>query len=106
MRAGTLRHAVTIQNQTKTPDGIGGYSEEWVDLYTDARAAIWPKKMVEASETGRTVATITHNIRVRYFPDVDETCRVLFGTREFEIKSILNWEERDRYLDLICEEKL
>ena len=105
MRARSLRHIVDIQQIEKTADGIGGFSEEWVDLYAGTRAAIWPKKMVETNEAGKVTATITHQIRIRYASGIDELCRVLFGTREFEIISILDPEERHEILDLMCEEK-
>jgi SPP1 family predicted phage head-tail adaptor len=88
---------------TRTFDGMGGWTEEWSTLAT-VRAAIWPKKMVEQVEAGKRTATVTHQIRVRYLDGIDEECRVVFGDRVFEVISVLNVEERNRTLDLMCEE--
>jgi SPP1 family predicted phage head-tail adaptor len=94
---------VTVESMTRTSDGMGGWTEEWSILAT-VRAAIWPKKMVEQVETGKRTATVTHQIRVRYLDGIDEECRVVFGDRIFEVISVLNVEERNRTLDLMCEE--
>jgi SPP1 family predicted phage head-tail adaptor len=82
---------------------MGGWSEVWSTLAV-VRAAIWPKRMTEQVETDRRTATITHQIRIRYADGVDEECRVLFGDRVFEVVSVINPEERNRHLDLMCEE--
>ena len=39
-------------------------------------------------------------VLIRYRSDVDETCAVLKGTLQYEIKSIDNIEERSEYLEL------
>lgn len=103
MRSGQLRHQVDIQSMTRNADGMGGWSEEWTTL-ASVRAAIWPKRMMERVEGDKRTSTITHQIRVRYLDGVDETCRVMFGDRIFEVVSVVNPEERGRHLDLMCEE--
>lgn len=104
MRSGLLRHQVDIQSMTSTSDGMGGWTEEWATLST-VRAAIWPKRMVEQVEGEKRTANITHQVRVRYLDGIDEVCRVVFGGRIFEVISVINPEERNKYLDLMCEEK-
>lgn len=67
--------------------------------------AIWPVSSKESRENMRVGATATHNIRMYYRPGIDSTMRILFGSRSFEIKGIINPEEADIYLDLVCEEQ-
>jgi len=105
MRASTLRHTITIEKLVRTEDGMGGFLEEWTPLLEGVSAALWPKKGTEQVEQGQKMATLTHQIRIRYRDGVDETCRVKFKGREFEVISALNWEERNVFLDLYCEEK-
>ena len=57
MRAGTLRHRLTIQERSSTADAYGGQVETWTDLKT-VYGAIWPlrgqeylaNKQVETSQ--------------------------------------------------------
>lgn len=51
-------------------------------------------------------AEVTHRIRMRYLPGVRPTMKVFFGEREFEIESIINWQERNIDLQLMCKEKV
>ena len=88
---------------TRTSDGMGGWTESWATLAT-VRAAIWPKRMVEQVERDKRTATVTHQVRVRYMEGIDEECRVKCGARVFEVVSVINHEERNKYLDLMCEE--
>lgn len=103
MRAGNLRHVITIQEKTLTSDGMGGNTEAWA-TFAIVRAAIWPVSAKERVSNQQLEHEITHKIRVRYFSGVTAAMRVVFDSRTFEILSIVNWEERNITLDLICEE--
>lgn len=50
--------------------------------------------------------TISHQIRIMYRPGVLESWRVKFGKRYFNIVSIVNVEEKNEFLDLICKEDI
>jgi SPP1 family predicted phage head-tail adaptor len=47
---------------------------------------------------------ITHEVTLRYMTNIDTNSRITYGTKNFNIKGIINVDERDRYLKLLCEE--
>ena len=103
MRAGDLKNRVVLEAQSRTPDGMGGFSSTWIAVKT-IYAAIWPMKMDEAFEGGRTVAVATHRIRIRYRRVLKPAWRVRFGTKYFSIVSIINPGTEYKMLDLMCKE--
>lgn len=108
MRAGNLRHRVDIQVQTETPDGLGGSTLSWdsVSGMGSVPAAIWPTSAKERLDGMKLEQVITHKIRIRYQSGITSKNRILFGARVFNIVSILNFEERNKVLDMLCTEDL
>lgn len=99
-----LNKRITINTQTVASDGLGG------DIETDSAfcktwAAIWPVKAKEVRDNMRDDVTVTHTVRVRCRSGILNTMTIAFGSRVFEIKGIVNPDESNRYLDLVCEEK-
>ena len=103
MRAGDLKNSIEIQAQTRTPDGGGGFSTGWLTICT-VQAGIWPLKGLEQFEGGRTVATVTHQIRLRYRNGVKPSYRIKFGGKYFNIVSIINPNTDFKALDLMAKE--
>ena len=103
MRIGDLRHRIELQSVTRTADGMGGFTESWATVST-VWAAIWPNAAKEVLENQQLGLNVTHRIRIRYHATVTAAWRIKFGTRYFNIVSILNPNEQNRLLDLICEE--
>lgn len=105
MRAGELRHQVTLQKLgTRVEDGYGGGSIPQTDVAT-VWAAIEPltgNELLRA--TGQFESVIDTRIRIRYYPGVKPEWRVKYGTRVFDIKSVADLEERHREMELMCEE--
>jgi SPP1 family predicted phage head-tail adaptor len=86
--------------------GDGGTIEKTETTDWEGWAAIWPASAKEARENMREGLTVTHTVRMYYRDGIDATMRVLFGNRSFDIVSIINPEEADVYLDLVCAEIL
>jgi SPP1 family predicted phage head-tail adaptor len=103
MSIGDLNQRITIQSQTRTADGMGGWTETWATLAT-VWAAVWPVSAREILKAGQTSMEITHRIKIRYRAGVDPSYRILFGTRYFSIMSIINVGERGEWLELLCKE--
>jgi SPP1 family predicted phage head-tail adaptor len=103
MSIGDLNQRITIQSQTRTSDGMGGWTETWATLAT-VWAAVWPVSAREILKAGQTSMEITHRIKIRYRAGVDPSYRILFGTRYFSIMSIINVGERGEWLELLCKE--
>ena len=106
MRSGLLRHTVSIQSETPTPDGMGGSTLVWADVsgMTKVKAAIWPLKSSEALDAMKLELTVTHKIRIRYRASVTAKNRIKFGSRYFNIASIMNVAERNKQIDIMATE--
>lgn len=105
MRTGEFRHRIALQSATQTDDGMGGFTEAWATEET-VWAAIWPLKGSTLIDSLKLETTITHRIVIRYKSGIQPYWRVLYGTRVFTIDSIINPDERNRYLELMCWEVL
>lgn len=103
MRAGELRHRVTIQQKTTTQDTYGAPVETWAAL-----ATVWANVEAlsgrEFFDSQQTVAQADHRITIRYRSDVKPAMRVIYGTRTFDIQAVLDKEGRKRALELLCKE--
>jgi len=102
MRAGSLRHQIDLQSVTNAANGYGEQTETWA-TYDTVWASIEPVSAKEIISADQQVGVATHKIRIRYRV-VDVKHRVLFGSRVFEITSVINFHERSIFLDLLCNE--
>ena len=110
MRAGPLRHKIIIDKPTYTQDSFG----EGAITYTSeigTWASIAPLRGREYWSAQQVTAGVSHKVTMRYrelpaSTGIDQKCRVRFGSRIFQIKSIVNPDERDISLELMCEEEV
>jgi len=100
---GDLNKRITIQYPTRVSDGMGNFTETWNDSDT-IFAAIWPVSAKEQIQSMQNVMEITHRIRIRYMSVLRPDWRLKFGTRYFAILSVINQNERNEWLDLLCKE--
>lgn len=104
MRAGQLRHQVTLQQLgARVDDGTGGGSIPFNDV-ASVWAAIEPLTGRELLDAGQYDPSLTHRVRIRYYAGVRPSWRIKYATRLFDVKSIADLEERHREMDLMCEE--
>jgi len=103
MKAGQLRHRVTIQRLTITQGTAGEVIEGWSDVAT-VYAAVEPLSGREFWQAQQVAAENQIRVRIRYRAGLDTTMRVIHDTRTLEILSIVNPEERRRELQLMCRE--
>lgn len=104
MKAGPLRHRVTIQEKAGT--GQDGYGEDlpvWSDVAT-VWAAVEPLRGREFLEAQRAGAEVTTRIRIRYRDGIEPEMRVSWGDHTYDIEAILHIEERQREIHLMCKE--
>lgn len=104
MEAGKLRHLVKVQEPMPTANEFGEPEIAWVDFAT-VWAAIEPLRGRERWAAQQINAEVSHRIRMRFLAGVLATFRVLFGVRAFDIQAVLNIEERNRELQLLCIER-
>ena len=104
MEAGKLRHIIDIQQQSTTQDSYGEAVDTWTNLYSSVYASIEDMKAREFYSGEKLNSEITHKIRIRYKASILPKMRVKFGTRYFNIETIVNWQERNIFLDIMCKE--
>ncbi len=105
IRAGALRHRVTIQRKTATVDTHGGPIETW-ETVCSISASIEPLQGREFIAAQAVNAEITGKIRIRYRSDITASMRVLFGAKIYNILSVINPAELNRELVLMVSEGL
>jgi len=109
MRAGRLRHRITLQKPAGTRDAVGERTTTWSNVVSSWPAAIEPLRVQELVGISQFQSRITHRIMLRYSTEIesiDHSWRVLFGLRVFVIEGVRNIDERNRELELLCSEGL
>lgn len=103
MRAGQLNRTVTIRTVTLVPDGGGGNTETPTDV-TGIPARVEPldgRELVEAMKTGM---QRPHRFTLRYRTGMTGATRIIYALRTFDVKSVVDPEERHRELVILTEE--
>lgn len=106
VRACDLRHRVALEAEAPAPDGGGGQGDPWAAATTVAtlRACITPLRGRERLQAQQLEAGVTHRILLRYRPGVTARQRLRYGARVFNIRAVINVEERNRWLEILAEE--
>ena len=99
-----LRHRVTFQK----PSGIKKNSMgEDVPVYVDFAtvwAAVEPLRGREYHEAQKIRAETTYRVTVRYLADVSPDMRIVHRNKTLEIQSVLNIDERNVEMQIVCSE--
>ena len=106
--AGALRQMVTIQRNEPALDQYGEESENW-QYYATRRASVKPIRGREYFTSKEVASEVTHRIVMRHDRKVGAITpkdRIVMGSREFDIDSIMNIEERDRMLEIMAVERI
>jgi SPP1 family predicted phage head-tail adaptor len=105
MEIGKLRQRVTIQEYAATRDSFGAEVPAWADVAT-VWASVTPVSGKEYFASAQVNAEVSTKITMRYLAGITPKIRVVFEARTFEIISVLNFEERDIELNLMCKERV
>jgi len=105
MRAGTLRHRVTLQSNIKVQDPATGYmTQSWTDV-AKVRAAVAPLSAREFIAAQAMQADVTTRITIRYRAGVTAAMRILHDGKTYNITGVLPDAKSGReYLTLPCTE--
>ncbi|MCV0370821.1 phage head closure protein [Filomicrobium sp.] len=104
VRIGDLRQRVGIERVVRVTDGGGGAEEEW-DMVAEVWAAVMPLTGTERVEADAVNGNVSHEIWMRYRPDVAPDMRLRLGPRLFDVRAVMDVEERRRFLRCLCEER-
>ncbi len=99
---GGLRSRVVLQQRAITPDTGGGGVDAWTTLAT-VWAEIIPLAQAERGEAEQTRAGGAFDITIRYRSDVTSDLRVLYLNAPLAIRSVIDVDNRHRWLQLHCE---
>lgn len=100
---GRYPHFIILQSKFKVSNGAGGFDVYWVQ-YGKSKARVAPITGRESVFAQRIQSETTHTITLPYRKDVKSEHRVVFDGRPFRIHSVINNNERGRYLVLECVE--
>lgn len=103
MRAGKLRKKVELQSYATSRDDFGAEIETW-STYAKVWAGIEPlagRELVYAQQVSETTKI---RITIRYNSSVVAKHRVKFGLRLFDINAIIDTDEKNKEMILMCSE--
>lgn len=106
MRAGKLRHLITIQANTPTQAADGSLVDGWAtfgsaedvaaDIRTEGGREFWRQRQMNSE--------LTHEVIIRYLSGVRANMQVVFGDRTFQIATVIQDEAKQRFTRLVCKE--
>jgi SPP1 family predicted phage head-tail adaptor len=103
-----LKHRIEILMQSKASDGGGGKTVTYVSTSppTLLPALVQPRSAGETTYADQTSSFEGLTVVIRYRSGLNQTMRVAYGSRQFEIQGIVDLGERHRWMELTCEERL
>jgi SPP1 family predicted phage head-tail adaptor len=101
--AGKLGHRIELHSASETSDDYGDVLESW-SSYATVWARVMPLQGRELLLAQQVNAELTHQVEIRYNSTVTTTHRVILGSRTLEIVSIINEDERNKNMIMLCKE--
>ena len=103
-RIGELRHRLRLEDVSRIADDAGGASESW-SAVAEMWAALRPASGDEALEAEKLAGRVTHEVIVRHRAGIRPQMRFVLGSRVFDIRAVMDVEERRRFLRCLVEER-
>ena len=103
-RVGAMRNYITIEESTET-NTTGERTLTWAE-YKSCWASVMPLDGKEKFNLQQTMAEVTHRIRTRYISGVNPKMRITWGSRTFNITSVINLDEGNHWLEILAVEQV
>lgn len=103
MSIGQLRKQITVQAETQTSDGAGGYVLAWTNVAT-AWGEIRPFDGSKFFVAHHLEGHVTHHVTMRYQNGITTDMRLTYNSRLFNIRAVMNTDESNRWMELLVEE--
>jgi SPP1 family predicted phage head-tail adaptor len=100
---GALNQRALLLANTLTPDGGGGFSDDW-ESFAFVWVAVEPLSGTDTFGPDRLEARVRHRIALRRRSDVAAGQRVQIDTRLFRIHTVLDEGPQSQTMNLLCEE--
>lgn len=88
MRAGSLRHRITIQQYTEHNGPFGGEGE-WSDYRNNVAAEVTFLSAKELVASGAEMSEVSARIKVRYDKNINAKMRIKFRDDIYEIEGVM-----------------
>ncbi len=95
------RHQIVVQTPSPVSNSYGGPQVTWATLHT-VWGKIEPIDGGEELEAGSVVQKNKYLVRMWYRSDITTELRLTNTGRTFQIESVVNVDERNQKLELIC----
>lgn len=103
---GEFRHPVAVQRATYTVDAAGGAATVWADvispLFCDVENTTG-KEVYGEAQPGRLRTVQTFNFTTWYRDDIDQTDRLVFDGKLWNIRQINDLDLRHKFLQIVAE---
>lgn len=110
VKAGQLRNFVAVESKTESVDANGDRTETWT-TFQECWASIATGNGREFFLAKQTIADLTHILSMRFITGITADMRVRyddpkneFASRYFNIRAVMNPDERNHMLELQCSE--
>jgi SPP1 family predicted phage head-tail adaptor len=103
MRAGLLRHRVTIEEKSVTRSATGAEDITWSTVAT-VWAEVHPLRGREFLEAKGLQEETSTRIRIRHRDGLDPSMRVTWGSHTYDIQAVIPIREESREIELMCRE--
>jgi SPP1 family predicted phage head-tail adaptor len=103
-RIGDMRQRIAIERPERSSDGGGGADEIW-QLVAEVWARLRPLSGDERNEADALAGRVSHEVVLRYRDDLGPEQRFRFAARLFDIRAVLDIDERRRFLRCLVEER-
>ena len=106
--AGRMRHVIQIQALTHVRDTGGGDAPTWATITNGERPAEFkPVSSRERFGSMQLQDELLYEAKTRYLSGVTTKHRLLLkgDTRVFDIVGVVNWNERNVQLSILCVER-
>ena len=105
MRAGRLRHRVTIKTKSVTRDDYGQETITWT-TYATVWGSVEPLSGREYEAGQQIDMAVDTRIRIRYLAGVTPTMQVTCGSHTYDIQSVIQKQLKTIEMQLMCREVL
>lgn len=102
--AGRLRHKIDIVQPTDTQDSTGGFDISVNTVFANVWASVEALNGTDKFAAHEFVSEVSHQVTIRYLPGITASMQVWFSGRQFQINAVLNTDERNKLLILLCVE--
>jgi len=91
--AGMMRERVLLQKPATNRTGMGSANLEWEDV-AEVWASVLGLSSREILQAMQANAIVSHKVRIRFYPGIEHTWRMVWRGRVMEISSIVEREVR------------